>query len=92
MVPTNSRVASQDTILPLGGGADGRSPIFISAGTVVALHVHALHRRVDLWGEDANEFRPERWEREKDERGPWVWTISNEFPFVPLPVTKTHFL
>ncbi|MCJ1227624.1 hypothetical protein MMC12_004280, partial [Toensbergia leucococca] len=71
VAPTNSRVASKDTILPLGGGADGRSSVFVSKGTIVLLRIAALHRRPDLWGKDANEFRPERWEEESEERRLW---------------------
>ena len=69
MIATNSRIALQDTTLPVGGGKDEKSPIFVKAGTMVAFHVAALHRRRDLWGQDADEFRPERWESEK---GNWV--------------------
>lgn len=58
-------MAVQDSILPTGGGKDGKSPVFVSAGTTVAFSSIALQRRKDLWGEDAEEFRPERWEHEK---------------------------
>ena len=64
--PTNARTAYQDTIIPLGGGSDGNSPIFVPAGTTISWHVSALHRRKDLWGEDADEFRAERWEHERE--------------------------
>ena len=69
VLPCNSRIAARDTILPTGGGPDGRSPVFVAEGTMIAYHVTALHRRKDLWGEDANEYRPERW---KDEKLSWV--------------------
>ncbi|KAI4234923.1 MAG: hypothetical protein L6R40_006591 [Gallowayella cf. fulva] len=65
IVQGNSRVATKDVILPTGGGEDGRSPVFVSAGTLVIFHFVALHKRKDLWGEDADDFRPERWEDEK---------------------------
>lgn len=32
---------------------------------MVAFGIAALHRRKDLWGEDADDFRPERWVHEK---------------------------
>ncbi|KAJ3496049.1 hypothetical protein NLG97_g2952 [Lecanicillium saksenae] len=50
-----------DTILPTGGGADGTSPIFVPKGCGVIYNTWAMHRRKDLYGEDADEFRPERW-------------------------------
>lgn len=62
LVPINGRVAIKDTVLPLGGGPDGKSPIFVKAGTAVNYQVYNMHRRKDLYGEDAEEFRPERWE------------------------------
>ena len=60
-IPRNVRTALKDIILPTGGGPDGRSRIFVPAGTEVCYHVYAMHRRFDLWGPDALEFRPERW-------------------------------
>jgi hypothetical protein len=35
VVPVNSREAIEDTTLPLGGGPDGRAPLFIGKGSVV---------------------------------------------------------
>ena len=61
VVPANSREAYEDTTLPLGGGADGSAPLFVKKGTVVAWSVYTMHRRKDFYGEDAEEFRPERW-------------------------------
>jgi cytochrome P450 len=62
VVPRNDREAIRDTVLPLGGGNDGLSPVFVPKGTLVAYNVYAMHRRADLYGPDAEEFRPERWE------------------------------
>lgn len=60
-VPGNCRIATCDTTLPRGGGPDGLSPLFIKEGDRVYYVVYIMHRRKDIWGEDANEFRPERW-------------------------------
>lgn len=60
-VPENGRVANEDTVLPLGGGKDGKSPIFVPKGTVTMWGLFALHRRRDIFGDDADEFKPERW-------------------------------
>jgi cytochrome P450 len=65
VIPINSRVAIVDTILPQGGGPGGKSPVFIRAGTTVQLYLYSMHRRKDLFGEDAHEFKPERWETMK---------------------------
>ena len=64
-LPHNARIAIQDTLLPMGGGEDGGSPVFVPAGTTVILDVAALHRREDIWGSDSREFRPSRWENDK---------------------------
>lgn len=61
VVPVNSRRATKDTTLPRGGGPDGNSPIFVRKDQQVDYSVHVMHHRKDLWGEDADEFKPERW-------------------------------
>ncbi|EMD97755.1 hypothetical protein COCHEDRAFT_1085873, partial [Bipolaris maydis C5] len=61
-VPVNSRAALKTTTLPVGGGPDGKSPILVRKGEAVGYCVYAMHRRTDIYGEDAHEFRPERWE------------------------------
>ncbi|ORY17101.1 putative cytochrome P450 alkane hydroxylase [Clohesyomyces aquaticus] len=62
VVAGNSRVAVRPTVLPVGGGADGRSPVLVRLGQPVSFFAYALHRRTDLFGPDADEFKPERWE------------------------------
>lgn len=66
VLPSNSRIALHDTVLPTGGGTDGRSTVFVAKGTMVAFSATALHRRKDLWGDDADMFRPERWAELRD--------------------------
>merc|ERR1711939_23398 len=61
VVPRNERKAVRDTVLPLGGGKDGLSPVFVPKGTLVCYNLYAMHRRTDFYGPDAEEFRPERW-------------------------------
>lgn len=61
-VPINHRTAETDTVLPRGGGSDGTSPMLIAKGTLVAYSLYAMHRRTDLYGDDAEDFCPERWE------------------------------
>jgi len=61
IVPLNSRRSVRDTTLPRGGGPNGMSPIFVEKHKAVGYSVYAMHRNKDLWGQDADEFKPERW-------------------------------
>ncbi|RFU74921.1 hypothetical protein TARUN_7339 [Trichoderma arundinaceum] len=61
-VPGLFRAANRTTILPRGGGIDGRSPVLVPKGTVISCSTFSLHRREDVYGPDAQEFRPERWD------------------------------
>lgn len=65
IVPINARQAIKDVKFPTGGGPDGKSPIFVRKGTTVEYSVYIMHRRKDLWGPDADEFKPERWENRR---------------------------
>jgi cytochrome P450 len=49
----NTREASVDTVL-----SDGT---FVRAGTRIGLSVYSLGRLPSVWGNDASEFKPERW-------------------------------
>ena len=61
-IGTNTRMALRDTMLPVGGGSSQSSPIYVRKGDTITTSFYALHRRHDLFGEDATVFRPERWE------------------------------
>ncbi|KAL9076980.1 MAG: hypothetical protein Q9161_000613 [Pseudevernia consocians] len=69
VVPENSRQAEVDTVLPVGGGEDGKSPVFVAKGQLVHWSLYTMHRRKDLYGEDAESFVPERWLDQGDEKG-----------------------
>lgn len=64
-VPINSRAANKDTTVPRGGGPNGDEPVFVPKGTEVNYSVYAMHRCKEYWGDDANEFKPERWSGRK---------------------------
>ena len=65
VIPLNERVAVRDTTLPRGGGPDGSQPIFIPKGRQILIATYAMQHRADIWGEDVEEFRPERWDGRK---------------------------
>jgi len=54
-------MATKTTILPVGGGSDLQSPVLVPKGAAVAYSVYSMHRRPDLYGMDAELFRPDRW-------------------------------
>lgn len=92
--PSLQRVAIRDTVLPRGGGPDGGSPIAVPRNSTIQLGIYLAHRRKDIWGEDANEFVPERWEGRKKGydfipflAGPQV-CLGREFIF---QVSRTSF-
>ncbi|MCJ1280132.1 hypothetical protein MMC21_007959 [Puttea exsequens] len=64
-VPINTRLCISDTVLPVGGGRSGEDPVFVPKNTLMIYSVHAMHRRQDLFGPDAEIFRPERWQQQR---------------------------
>ena len=69
------RQALQATILPLGGGPDGRSPMLVRKGEAVGWCAYVMHRRKDLYGPDADNFKPERWNK-NPKGGPDLTTVG----------------
>jgi cytochrome P450 len=55
-IAANSRVAVEDDIVDVAG-----RKYVIQAGTHVAWGIFQLQRRTDIWGEDANQWKPSRW-------------------------------
>lgn len=84
VVPENGRQAEVDTVLPVGGGEDGKSPVFVKKGQMVHWSLYTMHRRKDLYGEDAESFIPERWldqgEEKKGLRVGWEYLPFNGGP------------
>lgn len=78
-IPRNSREALQDTTLPVGGGPDGEAPILVPKGTQVGYQVFSMHRRKDVYGDDADDFIPERW-TERNLRPGWSFLPFNGGP------------
>ncbi|KAL8826825.1 MAG: hypothetical protein Q9191_003562 [Dirinaria sp. TL-2023a] len=70
-LPVNVRVAMKTTLLPKGGGSDGESPVLMRRGTGVAYSVYHMHRRKDIYGPNADDFCPERWQEGKLDHVGW---------------------
>ncbi|KAI0767221.1 cytochrome P450 [Fomes fomentarius] len=66
-VPSTIRVATKDDVIPVGEPfvdrfGEVQDSIKISKDTPIFIPVLSLNRSKKLWGEDAFEFKPERWE------------------------------
>ncbi|KAN0139247.1 Cytochrome P450 [Lactarius tabidus] len=66
-VSQTDRVAMEDTVIPVGKPYVDRHgirryEIRLRKGDPVLIPIRAINRLKSLWGEDADEFKPERWE------------------------------
>ncbi|KAF8267241.1 cytochrome P450 [Lactarius quietus] len=66
-VSSTQRITTQDAVIPLQKPFKDcrgimQSSVRVSKGDAVAIPIRLLNRSTEIWGEDANEFRPERWE------------------------------
>ncbi|TPX15828.1 uncharacterized protein E0L32_000162 [Thyridium curvatum] len=62
-VPFNARTANTDTVLAVGGGPHGDAPVLVKKGERVVFSSWGSHRSLQNFGDDAHEFRPERWDK-----------------------------
>ena len=99
VVAENDRQADVDTVLPVGGGEDGKAPAFVAKGQIVHWNLYTMHRRKDLYGEDADDFKPERWLDQGEKKGlrvGWEYLpfnggpricIGRMLPPLPFPIS-----
>ncbi|KAK1149559.1 hypothetical protein N8T08_005108 [Aspergillus melleus] len=80
-IATNSRKATKDTSLPLGGGLDEDSPILVKKGQDVIFYAHITHTLPEFWGPDANRFDPDRW---ADYKSSWAYLPFSGGPRICL--------
>lgn len=62
-VPNTIRESAHDAVVPLAHPlrTDGSTSLVVPAGTTLFLSVLHANTATELWGDDAGEFRPERW-------------------------------
>lgn len=80
VLPYNARFANTTTTLPQGGGPNGQYPICVGKGEIIVYSQYSMHRRADLYGPDALDFRPERWAPEEGLRPGWAYLPFNGGP------------
>ncbi|CAL1696958.1 unnamed protein product [Somion occarium] len=66
-ISSNMKSAAQDDVIPVNEPyrdkfGNVRTDVRVAKGDVVVVPIIAVNRSKHLWGEDAHEFRPERWE------------------------------
>ncbi|CAE6483300.1 unnamed protein product [Rhizoctonia solani] len=74
-VPMNERTAVRSTVLHSAG-----KKYYIPAGANIPYSILHMHRRMDLWGPDAEEFDPERWLDDRLKK----YVTPNPFIFLPF--------
>jgi len=60
-----ARAALRDSVLPRGGGLDGKSPTFLPKGTIVEMDLYTVQRDPSFRGSDSEEFKTSRWTEPK---------------------------
>ncbi|PPQ82386.1 hypothetical protein CVT25_008347 [Psilocybe cyanescens] len=88
--PATMRLVGQDTIVPLGEPVTDRNGVVhheirLQKGHRVVIPMVVVNRAKSIWGEDASEFRPERWESipEVASNIPGIW--GNNMVFIGGP-------
>jgi len=84
-VPFVQRELTEDVVL------DGET---IPAGTMVEVNINILHRNPKYW-EDPEEFKPERWENETEEKDPYLYipfSAGYEASPPPFPAASGCFM
>ncbi|KAG8736241.1 hypothetical protein FRC11_002747, partial [Ceratobasidium sp. 423] len=87
VVPLSGREVAHDTVIPVGESFKDshgvvQTGIRVRKGDSVAIPILSVNRSKDVWGEDAMEFNPERWNNlpdvVKDMPGVWGHVLTIE--------------
>ncbi|WWC58540.1 uncharacterized protein I303_101083 [Kwoniella dejecticola CBS 10117] len=95
-VPLNIRRTLRPSLLPSSSNSAGApAPMYMPANTSIILAFILMQRDKDVWGEDVNEFKPERWMGEglgkKEREGFMSWNYGPRMCMgQPFALTVTH--
>jgi cytochrome P450 len=82
-----------ERVVPPGGITIGTESVYLPEGTVVGMNPYVANRHKPTFGEDADEWNPDRWlgrdERQRKKMEQSVLTVSS-FPSVILMVISTR--
>lgn len=81
-LPFMGKTAEKDDVLPNG--------IKVHAGQTVVYSAYVLHRSPKFWGDDAEEFRPERWEEEGLIKHPYQYVPFQKGPRICLGMDMAY--
>ncbi|KAH9855328.1 cytochrome P450 [Lenzites betulinus] len=73
-ISTTMRVASADDVIPVAAPFTDRRGrecphIRVRRGDIISIPLQALNKSTDVWGDDAEVFRPERWTPDEVDEG-----------------------
>lgn len=73
-VTSTMRVASADDVIPVSKPfydrhGSVRTSIHVKKGDIITIPIQAMNKNTEVWGDDAAEFRPERWASEGNDKG-----------------------
>ncbi|KAJ2916319.1 hypothetical protein MD484_g4089, partial [Candolleomyces efflorescens] len=82
----NYRQAARDDVIPLSKPIVGRNgeimnELPVAKGTKIILSIAAYNRNKEVFGEDAHEYKPERWLDNKEKKGPTLGVYGNLLTF-----------
>ncbi|KAL4242390.1 Cytochrome P450 superfamily protein [Abortiporus biennis] len=89
-VPSTIRIATQDDVIPVSTPytdvhGEVQTTIRVAKGDMVFVPILSIHMNKELWGPDANEFKPERWEKIPEAVSAIPGTWSNTLSFLGGP-------
>ncbi|KAI0745013.1 cytochrome P450 [Earliella scabrosa] len=90
IIPNLPRQATKDDVIPLqypvvSVTGEAITEVSIRAGQVIYTSFAAYHRLKDVWGEDADEWNPERWFRQEIGKQTNVGVFANLMSFSAGP-------